>query len=98
VKIDERIEYEAARVDDDADVVRLAARAIEAAGLTPRTKVITGGTDALVLMNRGIEAVALGFGGENAHSVDERIPVAALKKGGEILRTLLELAATPAGG
>jgi len=97
VRIEERIEYEAARLPDSADVVRLAARAIKAAGLTPSTKVITGGTDALVLMNRGIEAVALGFGGEDAHSTDERISVAALKKGAEILRTLLELAAEAGG-
>jgi di/tripeptidase len=32
----------------------------------------------------------LGLGGEKAHTTDEFVPVSALEKGAEILRSLLE--------
>jgi len=88
-----RIEYEASRTPEDSSIVRLAKRAISAAGLEPETQVMLGGTDALILSGRGLETAVLGAGGEAAHSIDERIPVAELQKVAEILRHLLEIAA-----
>ncbi len=90
VEIDEEIEYEAQVMDASCPIVQCAVSAVRAAGLTPIAKPITGGTDALILSNRGIEAVVLGLGGEKAHTTEEFIPVSSLEKGAEILRNLLE--------
>ena len=90
VEIDEEIEYEARSIDPSTPVVQAAMAAVRAAGIVPVAKPVTGGTDALILSNRGLEAVVLGLGGEKAHTTEEFIPVAALEKGAEILRNLLE--------
>ncbi len=90
IEIQEEIEYEARSIDPNAPVVQAAMAAVRAAGLTPTAKPITGGTDALILANRGLEAVVLGLGGEKAHTTEEFVPVDALEKGTEILRNLLE--------
>ncbi|MBN1857833.1 M20/M25/M40 family metallo-hydrolase [Candidatus Bipolaricaulota bacterium] len=89
VEIKEEIEYRASTLDPESEIVKLAAAAVRDAGLEPDIKVLTGGTDALVLANRGLEAVVIGFGGYNAHAIEEYLPVASLDKGAEILRHLL---------
>jgi tripeptide aminopeptidase len=90
VEIKEEIEYEARSIDPASPIVQRAMNAVRAAGLTPVAKPITGGTDALILSNRGLDAVVLGLGSEKAHTTEEFVPVAALEKGAEILRNLLE--------
>jgi len=90
VEIDESVAYRAHAIDRDAPVVRTAVEAVRSLGLEPDVKVITGGTDALVLCNRGIEAVVLGTGGEDAHATTESIAVDRLEKGALLLRNLLE--------
>jgi len=91
VKVD--LEYKASQVSEDALVVQLAKQAIAAAGLEPKTQVITGGTDALILNGRGIDAVVLGFGGKAAHATEEHITVADLKQASKVIRQLLYAAA-----
>ena len=91
--VDVNIEYTACRVPDDAVQVEWAKKAIARAGFEPKTKVILGGTDALVLTSRGIDAAVLGFGGKAAHSTDEHIAIADLEKVVDILRNLIEIAA-----
>ena len=93
VDVDVRIEYTACRVPEDSQPVQWAKQAIEAAGFEPKTKVILGGTDALVLTSRGMDAAVLGYGGKAAHSTEEHIAIADLEKVVEILRHLLELSA-----
>jgi len=90
LKFEERVEYEAFSLPEGAEIVKIALEAIKSAGLTPVARPVTGGTDALILANRGLEAVVLGFGGEGAHTTDERIAVADLVKGSEIIRNLIE--------
>jgi len=90
LEFEERIEYEAFSLPEDAEIVRIAREAIGSTGLSPKAKVVTGGTDALILANRGLEAVVLGFGGSNAHSTSEQITIADLKKGSEIIANLIE--------
>ena len=89
-----RIEYEASRTPEDSEIVRLTKQAISAAGLEPETQVILGGTDALILAGRGLETAVIGVGGEAAHSTDEHVSVGDLEKVAEILRNLLEIAAS----
>ncbi|UCF10603.1 MAG: M20/M25/M40 family metallo-hydrolase [Candidatus Bipolaricaulota bacterium] len=88
--VDVQFAYRATKVDEDAPLVQAARAAIASGGLEPKTEVILGGTDALVLTGRGLEAVVLGFGGQGAHSTDEEIAVDELAKAAEILRHLLE--------
>jgi tripeptide aminopeptidase len=90
VEVTENLEFRASRASEDSFLVQVAMAAIRDAGLTPRAKAILGGTDALVLQGRGIQAVVLGMGGANIHSTDEEITAAALAKATEILRRLLE--------
>jgi tripeptide aminopeptidase len=82
--------YHATQVPENAPLVRAAKAAITASGLEPKTQVILGGTDALVMGSKGIEAVVVGFGGKAAHSTDEHIRVDELEKAAEILRRFLE--------
>jgi len=89
IEIKEEVEYRASTLDPECEIVKLAADAVRSAGIEPDIKVLTGGTDALVLANRGLESVVLGFGGYNAHAIEEYLPVANLDKGAEILRNLL---------
>jgi tripeptide aminopeptidase len=92
IKVD--LEYKASRLSEDSPAVKLAKEAIRAAGLTPRAEVITGGTDALVLAGRGIDAVVLGYGGEAAHTTEERIAVAAMEQATQIIRQVLYASAS----
>ncbi len=89
IKISQSIEYEAVQVPEASPVVQDACAAISAAGLVPEMKVGLGGTDALVLGNRGLCAVALGYGGRGGHSTSEHIYVQDMEKVVEILRLLL---------
>jgi len=87
------LEYKASRVPERSQAVKLAKDAIRAVGLEPKTQVITGGTDALILASRGLDAVVLGYGGQAAHTTDEYITVDALEQSAAVLRNLLEAAA-----
>ena len=93
VKIEVEVEYKASRTSEDAPVVKLAQEAIRAAGLTPHIEVITGGTDALVLTGRGIDAIVLGYGGTAAHTLEEQITTEALDASTTVVKQILERAA-----
>jgi tripeptide aminopeptidase len=92
-KVDVEVEYRASRTPEDSPVVKMAQEAISAIGLTPHTQVITGGTDALVLTGRGIDAVVLGYGGTAAHTTEEQITQEALEASAVVIRQILEMAA-----
>jgi len=90
VEIDETIAYQARTIDADAPVAQTALAAVRSVGLDPVAKTITGGTDALILSNRGIDAVVLGTGVRDAHATTEHVTVSDLETGAAILRNLLE--------
>jgi len=90
VEIEETVYYRAHAIDPEAPVVRAASDAVRSIGLEPDVRVITGGTDALILCNKGIDAVVLGTGGYDAHSTSEYISVENLEKGASLVRSLLE--------
>lgn len=87
----------AGRTPDSADIVRIAAGSIRAAGLTPQLG--ASSTDANLPMSLGIPAITIGSGGSGgrAHSLDEWIDVekdASLKGMGVGLAILLTAAGT----
>jgi len=90
VKVNLDLEYEAFQISDTAPVVQVAKQVIASAGLQPRTAVITGGTDALVLSRRGITSVVLGYGGKKEHSNEEWIAIASMEQEVAIIRHLLQ--------
>jgi len=82
-------EFRASQIPEDAPAVLAAKEAIAAIGLDAKAQVITGGTDALVLNEKGIAAVVLGYGGREAHATQEHIAVADMEKAVSIVRHLL---------
>jgi tripeptide aminopeptidase len=90
VDIEETIAYEARSIDERSAVVETALAAVRSVGVKPVAKAITGGTDALILCNRGIDAVVLGTGVQDAHATSEHILVADLERASAIVRHLLE--------
>lgn len=81
--------YGAIDVPESSPLIRDLAAAIRAAGLEPSLQPTGGGSDANVFNAAGIEAVNLGVGYANPHSVDEHIAVCDLVKITEVLRTLI---------
>ena len=77
------------QMDEDQPMVRIALKAIATAGLSPRTNVITGGTDASVYNEHGIETVIMGIGARSEHSTEESISVSEMEKAVDILVEIL---------
>jgi len=92
-KIDIAIQCQSYQISENANVVKIAKDAIASVGLHPQLKVITAGTDASILTQRGIESVAIGFGGISAHSTDEHIPISNMETATDIICKLLNLLA-----
>ena len=74
------------------EIVDLAYRAIEKAGLKPACAPIRGGTDGSQLSYRGLLCPNLGTGGYSCHGPYEHITVEALEKCTEILLNIVSLA------
>jgi len=81
--------YRAVNIPSDARVVKVAEDAIRDAGLTPRVFAITGGTDATVYNEHGIQTAVLGIGARNEHTRSEQIAIADMEKAVEILVMVL---------
>jgi len=89
VNIETHLASDAFQLDDNTPMVRTAMNAIAAVGLSPRTNVMTGGTDASVYNARGIETVVVGIGAQNEHSTEESIAVSEMDKAVDILIEML---------
>jgi len=83
------LQFKASCVPEDSPLVKVAVAAISAAGVEPKTRVINGGNDALILSEKGVQAIVLGTGVQEMHSKEERIAVADLEKATEIIGHLL---------
>ncbi len=81
--------YRAMQVAEDAEVVRLAFRAIQAEALEATATATTGGTDASIYNDKGIQTVVIGYGGQGEHSSQESIALSDLEKGARIIRNIL---------
>lgn len=90
VEVDINLGLRASRISENTDVVKVAKKAIESAGLKPKTKIICGGTDASNLNEKGIKTAVLGMGGKLPHSKDEHIAVKDMEKAIEICITILK--------
>ncbi|MGC9529176.1 MAG: M20/M25/M40 family metallo-hydrolase [Candidatus Bipolaricaulaceae bacterium] len=93
-EVEVTLAYRAASLPPDEPVVGLARRALESLGVTPHLKRICGGTDGSILNMHGIRTAVLGMGARGAHTPDEHIRAEDLKQTTELVRTLVQLAAT----
>lgn len=77
-------------MDPEMKAVKLAKKAIEECGLTPRSLPIRGGTDGAILTWRGLDTPNLGTGGGNYHGRFEFVSINKMEKMVEILSRLLQ--------
>jgi tripeptide aminopeptidase len=80
------------RFKRDDEPVRIAAKALERAGLQPTYGLSGGGADANVFNERGLECVNLANGMTDIHTPDERISVADLELMVDVTLALVEVA------
>lgn len=69
----EDVRYEAFRIDDTSDCVKVAKAASEAVGLKPVAQICDGGLDANWMALHGFPAVTMGCGQHEIHTVKERL-------------------------
>jgi tripeptide aminopeptidase len=93
VKFTARLDYHPFRLADGAAVVRHAARAVEAVGLSPALKVANGGLDANWLVRHKLPTVTLGAGQNAIHTVDEFVDLNEFAAGCRLAVALAGLAA-----
>ncbi len=77
VKISSRLDYESFELDAEEPCVLAAEAAVRSIGAEPLRAITNGGLDANWLSARGIPTVTLGCGQMNAHTLAERLDVAA---------------------
>lgn len=70
------VDYDSFRLAEESPSVVVARDAITAIGRTPYAEVAGGGLDANWLYRHGIEAVTLGCGQRNVHTIDEQLCIA----------------------
>ncbi len=93
--IDLKIEkmYDAFKIPEDHEVIRLASDAMKQVGLTPDIQRGGGGMDANHFNEHGIAAVGVAVGYAKIHTPDEEISIPALKKTAELTVQLIKEAA-----
>lgn len=72
---EEDVRYEAFRMLDSSDCVKMAEKACEAVGLTPAVQVCDGGLDANWMFRHGFPTVTMGCGQHEIHTVKERLSI-----------------------
>ncbi len=92
-KADARIhkEYSSFTTPADAEVTKLAIKATERIGLTPRTYRGGGGSDANIICKHGISMIVGGTGMDNVHTVNECIKIKDLEDGCHWVKEVIRL-------
>lgn len=90
VEIEVRNEYPTFSIDEDAEILKIAEKAIEKTGVKYDTRSTGGGSDTNIFNGNGLNAVTLAIGMYKAHSVDEHISVDDLIKSTEIVASIIE--------
>ena len=81
--------YQAMKVPENAEVVKVVQKAIDAIGLKPQLRIIGGGSDASEYNAKGIQSVVIGTGGHLGHSVDEYVYVDDLQQAARLIKEIL---------
>ena len=79
------------RISEDAEVLKVAKRAMSNIGLKPDIKIILGGTDASSYNNeKGIETVVIGEGSKAIHTKEEYVAVADMEKAVNLIQHIFK--------
>jgi tripeptide aminopeptidase len=82
--------YQAVLLDVNEPVFKIAKDAIISLGLTPKEKVVGGGTDASIYNANGLPTIVLGVGQKMEHTVNEHIKIEDMDKAVSILHYIFE--------
>ncbi len=82
--------YSAFHVDPEADIVKVAFKACENAGLKPFTKASGGGSDTNILNANGITAVNFGIGERKPHTLEEHLHIKDLVAASQLVLELIK--------
>jgi tripeptide aminopeptidase len=91
LEIEVHKEYDLLNIADDHPLVRRAAQAAANLGLRMDCAMSGGGSDANVFAEKGIDAVVLGTGMENVHTVEESIRLADMVRSAQLLLEIIRL-------
>ena len=73
VAIEWHLDYQGLRYDESDSLVRMLKKAANSCGLKPHLTVTGGGADTSMFVAQGIQAITLGTGMTNFHSIEEHI-------------------------
>jgi tripeptide aminopeptidase len=77
-------------IDSRKEVRKLVQWVIQETGLDPKASITAGGSDANNLNTKGIQAINMGIGAQNPHSVDEFILLEDLHNVAKIIQNLIK--------
>ena len=89
-RVEIRQAYTAFEINENSTLVKLAAAAIKSLGIKPVIKKTGGGSDANIFNAAGVQTIIMGVGADQVHTLSERLAIADLIKGTEIIVQLLE--------
>jgi len=89
-KVKMELLIKASHISEDAEMVRVAKRAVSGAGLKPNVRIICGGTDASNYNEKGIETVVIGMGAKGEHTKEENIAVADMEEAVDIIQHIFK--------
>ncbi len=81
------------KIEKRMDIIDLAKRAMEAAGIPPLVEPIRGGTDGARLSYMGLPCPNIFTGGHNFHGKYEFIPVPSMERAVDVIVSIVKLAA-----
>ena len=93
IELDIRSQYRAYRVAEDDPALADIARAVTAAGLTPRLETTGGGSDANVFFEHGIAALPVGIGVRDFHTTRETASISAVGDAARVCQAYISGAA-----
>lgn len=85
--------YPAMNLSEDDQGVQLVVEAVKSMGLSPILVPTGGGSDANILVGKGLPSVILGIGMEKVHSKEEFITIKQLVAGAELVIAIVQQAA-----
>lgn len=90
VEIQVENSYPTFHIEKDAEILNIAKKAMEKAGLDYREGSTGGGSDTNIFNGNGISAITIDIGMYKAHSVDEFISVDDLVKSAEVVAAIVQ--------
>lgn len=91
VEIDLENSYGAFKIDEDSVIVQKVKEACANIGLEPRTSASGGGSDTNILNANGIEAVNLGIGERQPHTLEEHLHIKDLENAARLALELIKV-------